>query len=174
MGKTTTTSASRMPSATPTGRAEGAGQSSGGLQTVWTERASEQAEGAMRFGRKADHGSRDRSGEAEVALPDVDRPGQVLDVAQVGVRDLVDMQAALPEGGRGMLTLDGYMHGSGGADGVADGEADGGMPKVCGGARDRPMAETRDDDVRDTGRRNGVKNSVCRTLGGGGFGPTFL
>ena len=32
-------------------------------------------------------------------MPDVDRPGQVLDVAQVGVRDLVDMQAALPEGG---------------------------------------------------------------------------
>ena len=99
MGKKTTTPASTMPSAIPTGKAEGDGQSSGSLQTVLTEGASEQAEGAMRSGREADHGSRDRNGGPEVALPDVDRPGQVFDVAQVDVRDWMDMQAALSDGG---------------------------------------------------------------------------
>ena len=73
-----------------------------------------------------------------------------------------------------MPTLDGYMHGSGGADGVADGEADGGMPKVYRGAQDRPTVETEGDDMRDTWRREGVRNSVCRKLGRGEFGPTFM
>ena len=150
---------------------QGDGQSSGSLQTVSMEGASEQAEGAVRSGREADHGSRDRSGGAEVASPDADRPGPVADVAQVDMRDLMDMQAALPEGGRGgMPTLDGCMHGSGGADGVAHGEADGGMPTVCRGARNRPMAETEGDDGRGTWR--GVHNFVCWTLGRGESGPT--
>ena len=50
VGKTMTTSASRMPSVTPTGRAEGAGQSSGCLFAFLEERASEQAARAMQFG----------------------------------------------------------------------------------------------------------------------------
>ena len=90
-----------MPSAIPTGKAEGDGQSSGSLQTVLTEGASEQAEGAMRSSQEANHGSCDWNGGAEVALPDVDGLGQVLDVAQVDVRDWMDMQAVcLPAAGQ--------------------------------------------------------------------------
>ena len=37
----------------------------------------------------------------------------------------------------GMLTLDGYMHGSGGADGVANSEADSRMPEVYTGAQNQ-------------------------------------
>ena len=41
------------------------------------------------------------NGGVEVASPGVDRPGHVADVAQVGVRDLVDFQVTLPGGGGG-------------------------------------------------------------------------
>ena len=93
---------------------------------------------------------RSDTGEPEAAepLPDVDRPEPVVAMARVGMRDLVDFQAAPPlrEWGA-MPTSGGDMGGSGGADGVADGVADGRMPKAYkrrpAGRRDRtrPMAE---------------------------------
>ena len=90
-------------------------------------------------------------------------------MAQVGMRDPMDSQATLPKG-EGMPTSAGCIHGSGGADSVADGGANGGIPKVYRGARDRPMAETEGDGKSSTWR--GVLNFVYRTLGRGGSGPT--
>ena len=52
-----------------------------------------------RSGREADQVRFDRNGGAEMALPDVDRPEPVVATARVGMRDLVDFQAALPRGG---------------------------------------------------------------------------
>ena len=81
-------------------------------------------------------------------MPDVDRPEPAVATARVGMRDMMDFQAAPPlrEWGA-MSTSGGDMGGSGGADGVADGVADGGMPTVFKkrptGLRDRtwPRAE---------------------------------
>ena len=99
-------------------------------------------------GREADQVRFDRNGGAEVALPDVDRPEPAVATARVGMRDMMDFQAAPPlrEWGA-MSTSGGDMGGSGGANGVADGVADGGMPTVFKkgptGLRDRtwPKAE---------------------------------
>ena len=52
-----------------------------------------------RSGREADQVRFDRNGEAEMALPDVDRPEPVVETARVGMRDLLDFKAALPMGG---------------------------------------------------------------------------
>ena len=65
---------------------QGDGQSSGSLQTVLMEGASEQAEGAMRSGQEAGHGSQDRNSRAKAASPDVVRPGHVAHVVQVDMR----------------------------------------------------------------------------------------
>ena len=79
-------------------------------------------------------------------MPDVDRPKPVVETARVGMRDLMDFQAALPMGGA-MPASEGDTGGGGGADGVADGEADGGMPTAYEwgptgqGDRTRPMAK---------------------------------
>jgi hypothetical protein len=54
-----------------------------------------------RSGREANQVRFDRNGGAEMALPDVDRPEPVVATARVGMRDLVDFQAALPRGGGG-------------------------------------------------------------------------
>ena len=50
-----------------------------------------------------------------------------VEMAQVGMQDLRDFQAALPMRGA-LLTSDGDRGGGGGADGVAGGVANGGMP----------------------------------------------
>ena len=52
-----------------------------------------------RSGREADQVRFDRNGGAEMALPDVDRPEPVVATARVGMRDLMDFQAALPVAG---------------------------------------------------------------------------
>ena len=108
--------------------------------------ASEQVGKAKTSGRKADKVSYDWNGGAEGVLPDVDRPKPVVETARVGMRDLMDFQAALPVGGA-MPTSAGDTGGGGGADGVADGVAGGGMPAAYkrgpAGRRDRtwPRAE---------------------------------
>ena len=115
-------------------------------QTMAPKGASEQVGKAKTSGRKADKVSYDWNGGAEGALPDVDRPKPVVETARVGMRDLMDFQAALPMGGA-MPASEGDTGGGGGADGVADGEADGGMPTAYkrgpAGRRDRtwPRAE---------------------------------
>ena len=115
-------------------------------QTMAPRGASEQVGKAKTSGRKADKVSYDWNGGAEGALPDVDRPKPVVETARVGMRDLMDFQAALPMGGA-MPASEGDTGGGGGADGVADGEADGGMPTAYkrgpAGRRDRtwPGAE---------------------------------
>jgi len=115
-------------------------------QTRAPRGASEQVGKAKTSGRKADKVSYDWNGGAEGALPDVDRPKPVVETARVGMRDLMDFQAALPMGGA-MPASEGDTGGGGGADGVADGEADGGMPTAYergpAGRRDRtwPGAE---------------------------------
>ena len=115
-------------------------------QTMAPRGASEQVGKAKTSGRKADQVSYDWNGGAEGALPDVDRPKPVVETARVGMRDLMDFQAALPVGGA-MPTSEGDTGGGGGADGVVDGEADGRMPTAYkrgpAGRRDRtwPRAE---------------------------------
>ena len=54
-----------------------------------------------RSGREAGQVRFDRNGGAEVALPDVDRPESVVEMTEVGMRDWMDFQAALPVGGGG-------------------------------------------------------------------------
>ena len=68
-------------------------------QTMAPRGASEQVGKAKTSGRKADQVSYDWNGGAEGALPDVDRPKPVVETARVGMRDLMDFQAALPVGG---------------------------------------------------------------------------
>ena len=90
----------------------------------------------------------DRNGEAEVALPDVDRPEPVVEVAQVGMRAMMDfiIRTTRPMG-RAMPTSDGDTRPMARRPGVADDVAGGGMPTAYkrrpAGRRDRtrPMAE---------------------------------
>ena len=85
----------------------------------------------------------DRNGEAEVALPDVDRPEPAVEMAQVGMRGLLDFitQAARPWG-RTMPTSDGDTRPMARRPSVAGGVADGGMSWASKRDRTRPMAET--------------------------------
>ena len=65
--------------------------------------AAERKSEARRSGREADQVRHDWNGGAEVVLPNVDRSEPVADMAQVCVRDSMDLQATLPEreGGEG-------------------------------------------------------------------------
>jgi hypothetical protein len=112
----------------------------GAQQTMAPRGASEQVGKAKTSGRKADEVFYDWNGEAEGALPDVDRPEPVVATARVEMRDMMDFQAALPVGGA-MPASVGDTGGGGSADGVADGVADGGMPTAYkrgpAGRRDR-------------------------------------
>ena len=96
-------------------------------QTMAPRGASQQVGEAGTSGRKAGKVPYDWSGGATGAPPDVDRFGPVDAVAQIGSISPMDFQAALPVGGS-MPTSDGDTGGSGGADGVADDVAGGGMP----------------------------------------------
>jgi hypothetical protein len=71
----------------------------GAQQTMAPRGASEQVGKAEPSGRKADEVMYDWNGEAEGALPDVDRPEPVVATAGVEMRDRMDFQAALPMGG---------------------------------------------------------------------------
>ena len=87
-----------------------------------------------RSGREANQVRHDQNGEAEVALPDVDRPEPApaaVATDQFGIRGLMDIFLAGRPMGRAMPASCGDMGGGGGADDVADGVADGGM--LCPG-----------------------------------------
>ena len=71
----------------------------------------------------------DRNGEAEVALPDVDRPEPVVEVAQVGMRAMMDFMIRTTRPmGRAMPTSDGDTRPMARRPSVADEAAGGGMP----------------------------------------------
>jgi hypothetical protein len=116
-------------------------------QTMAPKGASEQVGEARTSGRKADREQYDRNSGAEGALPDVNRPEPV-ERARGGMLSwMMDTMLATQPTAWVMPTSGGDMGGSGGAGDVADGVADGGMPKAYEwgptGRRDRtwPRAE---------------------------------
>ena len=112
------------------------------LDKVFKSGAPEWESSMGRSSREADQVRHDRNGEAEGALPDVDRPEPAVERAQIGMVGWVAsrLQAARPWG-RALPTFIGDTRPMARQPSVADGVADGGMPWDYKRDRTRPMAE---------------------------------